>query len=74
MTYPDKELMEESLAKFDVQARSKFLAGIREHNPDGDRGLSRMSNDQIIAACREEIIDLWFYLSALEKNENNTGN
>ena len=64
----DEELMEEALEAFRWEARNKFLAGIREHNPDGTRGLARMDLDQKIQAIKDEIIDLWFYLAALEKD------
>ncbi len=60
--------MEEALEVFRWEARNKFLAGIREHNPDGTKGLSRMDLDQKIRAIRDEIYDLWFYLYALEKD------
>ena len=63
----DEEIMEEALAEFQKKARSKFLSGIKEHNPKGDKGLDRMTLEQRVKACREEIIDLWFYLFDLEK-------
>ena len=64
----DEELMEDALQKFKSEARSKFLKGILEHNPDGTRGLSRMHLLQKIDACKEEVIDLWFYLYAMEQD------
>ncbi len=39
----DEEIMEQALERFAKEAREKFMAGIREHNPDGSRGLSRMT-------------------------------
>ena len=68
----DEEIMEEALEEFAREGREKFMQGIREHNPDGTRGLARMSIDQKIRAIREEIYDLVFYLKALEKHEENT--
>ena len=63
----DEEMMENALAKFTDEARTKFMAGIREHNPDGTKGLSRMRLLSKIDACKEEVIDLWFYLYAIEQ-------
>lgn len=62
----DEILMEVALADFAVKARNKFKAGIKEHNPNGDKGLSRMTADQKLKAIREECIDLWFYIASLE--------
>ena len=64
----DEELMEDALEKFQSEAKSKFLKGILEHNPNGDKGLSRMHLLQKIDACKEEVIDLWFYLYAMEQD------
>jgi hypothetical protein len=63
----DEEILEEALERFAKEARRKFMAGIREHNPDGSRGLARMTLEQKIQSCREEVIDLWFYLNAMEE-------
>jgi hypothetical protein len=63
----DEELMEDALEQFQHHARAKFLKGIQEHNPNGDKGLSRMHMIQKIDACKEEVTDLWFYLYALEQ-------
>ena len=63
----DEEILEQALARFATEAREKFLAGIREHNPDGSRGLARMTLEQKIQSCKEEVIDLWFYLNAMEE-------
>jgi len=66
----DEQIMEQALERFAKEAREKFMAGIREHNPDGSRGLSRMTLEQKLRSCREEVMDLWFYLNAMEeKNE-----
>jgi len=59
--------MEQALERFAKEAREKFMAGIREHNPDGSRGLSRMTLEQKLRSCREEVMDLWFYLNAMEE-------
>ena len=65
----DKEIMEQALERFAKEAREKFMAGIREHNPDGSRGLSRMTLEQKLRSCREEVMDLWFYLNAMEEKK-----
>ena len=64
----DEDLMEDALEKFQSEAKSKFMKGILEHNPNGDKGLSRMHLLQKIDACKEEVIDLWFYLYAMEQD------
>ena len=63
----DEEIMEAALVAFAEKAREKFMQGIREHNPNGDKGLDRMTLEQRVSACKDEIIDLWFYLHELEK-------
>ena len=68
----DEEIMEEALEQFAQEGREKFMEGIREHNPDGTKGLARMSLDQKIKAIREEIYDLVFYLKALERHEDDS--
>jgi hypothetical protein len=62
----DKELMEEALQEFQGRARSKFIDGIFEHNPNGDKGICKMSFEDRIKNAKEEVIDLWFYLISLE--------
>ena len=64
---PDEQLRDEALASFAEKARAKFDAGIAEHNPDGDKGMCKMTIAQKMEACRDEVMDLWFYLHALEK-------
>ena len=65
----DKDLMEQALNCFEYDARQKFLQGVKEHNPNGDKGLERMTLKQKIKACQEEVIDLWFYLASIEEEE-----
>ena len=64
----DEELMENAIAKFNDEARTKFIKGIREHNPDGTKGLSKMRLLSKLDAVREECIDLWFYTYAMEQD------
>lgn len=65
----DKDLMEQALHCFEKRARHKFLQGVQEHNPDGDKGLERMTLSQKVQACQEEVIDLWFYLASIEQED-----
>ena len=64
----DLDLMEEALEEFLIEAKDKFIAGVKEHNPDGTKGLSRMEVRDKIKAIKEEIFDLWFYVYAIEKD------
>ena len=64
----DIELMKGALEKFQNEAEGKFLAGIREHNPDGSKGLSRMHILQKITALQEELIDAWYYCYSIEQD------
>ena len=63
----DELLMENALDQFQHLARQKFMAGIIEHNLDGTKGLDRMTLLQKVDACKEEVMDLWFYLYAMEQ-------
>ena len=65
----DLEMMENALLKFQSEARGKFMKGMAEHNPhnDGTRGLNRMTMLQKIDSAKEECIDSWFYLCAIEQ-------
>ena len=64
----DPEIRDAAGARFSIEFPRKFNAGIQEHNPDGAKGLARMSHTQLISAIREEIYDLYAYLQALENN------
>jgi len=61
----DEALRDKWLAQFQTEAHAKFTAGIEEHNPDGSRGMARMTSRQLAEAMREEAIDLYFYACAL---------
>ena len=58
----DEQIRDKGLAAFASRAAEKFNAGIREHNPDGSKGLSRMATLERIYAAQDEVMDLWFYL------------
>lgn len=63
----DEEIMEDALMDFAYYAKDKFMKGIKEHNSDGTKGLSRMSTQNLIKSIKDEIIDSWFYVSELER-------
>ena len=58
----DEQIRDKGLAEFKLRATRKFNAGIREHNPDGTKGLSRMATLERIHAAQDEVMDMWFYL------------
>lgn len=66
----DKRLMERALDEFQDRARKKFIDGIFEHNPEGDKGMCKMSFEDRIKNAKEEVIDLWFYLTSLQTQDN----
>ena len=63
----DPEIRDEIVNKFQAEFPVKFDNGTREHNPDGDKGLWRMSIPQLAHAVREEVYDLLAYVSTMEK-------
>tara|TARA_R100000808_G_C2062135_1_gene93108 strand:+ start:83 stop:406 length:324 start_codon:yes stop_codon:yes gene_type:complete len=63
----DPELRDLALAEFTRLAPAKFNKGMAEHNPDGTRGLMRMSPEQLVECIEEEIIDQWHYVAAVKK-------
>tara|TARA_B100001093_G_scaffold495372_1_gene539790 strand:- start:264 stop:539 length:276 start_codon:yes stop_codon:yes gene_type:complete len=62
----DRELMASAIKEFKKKAKKKFVNGIMEHNPKGDKGMCMMSMKDRIRCAKEEVIDLWFYLHSLE--------
>ena len=62
----DEELREVGLDEFAELARKKFDEGIREHNPNGERNLCRLTPLALIEQQKNEIIDQWFYVCSLE--------
>tara|TARA_A100001201_G_scaffold121403_1_gene105090 strand:+ start:178 stop:411 length:234 start_codon:yes stop_codon:yes gene_type:complete len=74
----DQQIRNRAVADFVTEGTAKFNAGIQEHNPNGDKGLDRMSKAQKLKAVKEEILDLWFYVTALaievERDENREDN
>lgn len=68
----DKFLMDQGLKEFKRKAKKKFLSGIKEHNPKGDKGMCVMSMKDRIKCAKEEVMDLWFYLCSIEEGINQT--
>lgn len=63
----DEEIRDLIRSEFDREFTKKFNAGIREHNPDGTKGLWRMEVPALIAAVKEEVHDLLAYITVIEK-------
>ncbi len=63
----DPEIRDEIVNQFSAEFPRKFNNGTREHNPEGDKGLWRMSIPQLAHAVREEVYDLLAYVSTMEK-------
>lgn len=61
----DQELRDQARELFTKEFTEKFNKGIREHNPDGDKGLWRMSKEQLVRAILEEVYDLFAYTFTL---------
>ena len=70
----DEALMKDALKEFKAKAKKKFLNGIKEHNPDGDKGMVMMSMKDRVSCAKDEVIDLWFYLHAIEQGVKQTRN
>ena len=47
----DEQIRDAGLTAFRMRAAEKFNLGIKEHNPNGDRGLIRMTRLQRIKAA-----------------------
>ena len=68
----DKVLMNSGLKEFKKKAKKKFMSGIEEHNPNGDKGMCMMSMQQRVSSAKEEVMDLWFYLCSIEDGIEDT--
>jgi len=62
----DEVLMKLALKEFKKKAKKKFMSGIKEHNPNGDKGMCMMSMKDRVSSAKEEVMDLWFYLCSIE--------
>jgi len=70
----DLNLMNLAIESFKVKARSKFIDGIFEHNPNGKKGMHLMDNNKCIESIQEEIVDLWFYVENLKNKISKLNN
>lgn len=62
----DEQLLDIGLARFEREGAAKFRAGIEEHNPAGTTPLCRLTARALLRQQKQEVIDAWFYLCALE--------
>ena len=62
----DPEIKRLALAHFVREAPKKFELGMLEHNPNGDKGMWRMTTEQLIDSAIEETIDQFHYLTVLK--------
>ena len=62
----DEQIRDAGLTAFRMRAAKKFNMGIKEHNPNGDKGMMKMTQLQRIKAAQEECMDTWFYLYTME--------
>lgn len=62
----DESLRDKAVARFNREFPQKFNKGMREHNADGQHGLTKMTPQQLFRAIREEVHDLYSYVEALE--------
>jgi len=69
MIMRDEDVREAAWRMFKIRFVAKFNKGIKEHNPNGDRGMIFMTSLQLIRAAQEECIDQWAYLFMLEMAE-----
>jgi len=68
----DPEIKRLALELFVREAPKKFDKGMIEHNPTGDKGMWKMSLEQLVDSALEENIDQFHYLTVLRlklKNE-----
>ena len=63
----DEEIRDASHERFNRLAKLKFNAGMKEHNPDGTKGLDRMPATELLDCFEEEIIDQWHYAFVLRR-------
>tara|TARA_Y100000296_G_C5124358_1_gene232071 strand:+ start:316 stop:522 length:207 start_codon:yes stop_codon:yes gene_type:complete len=63
----DPEIKRHALALFVKEAPRKFEMGMLEHNPEGDKGMWRMTAQQLVDAAIEETIDQFHYLVVLKE-------
>lgn len=70
----DREFERVALDLFRTQAEKKFREGNTEHSPDGRRPIVGIPPFTLIRHMKEEVIDQWMYICALEQrlllNEN----
>ena len=63
----DPEIKRLALAHFVREAPKKFELGMLQHNPNGDKGMWRMTLEQLVDSAIEENIDQFHYLVVLKQ-------
>ena len=63
----DPEIKRLALELFVREAPKKFDVGMLEHNPNGDKGMWRMTLEQLVDSAIEENIDQFHYLVVLKQ-------
>tara|TARA_B100000700_G_C15037938_1_gene853714 strand:- start:93 stop:338 length:246 start_codon:yes stop_codon:yes gene_type:complete len=63
----DPEIKRHALELFIKEAPKKFEVGMMEHNPKGDKGMWRMTTEQLVDSAIEETIDQFHYLYVLKE-------
>ena len=53
----DEQIRDAGLTAFKLRAAEKFNMGIKEHNPNGDKGLIKMTDLHRNKAAQEESMD-----------------
>ena len=69
----DEQIRDAGLTAFRLRAAEKFNMGIKEHNPNGDKDMTKMTQLQRIKSAQEECMDLWFYLYSMELEQLKRG-
>lgn len=61
MNKTDKELLDDLTCDFVTLAKEKYNRGVEEH------GGNMIMNPSLFKEAKHEIIDLWFYIGTLER-------
>lgn len=62
----DSDFLAKGIGKFALQYSSKFERGAIEHNPGDKEELALVNRPGQLTYAKEEVMDLWSYLHALE--------
>lgn len=62
----DKSLLEKSVNEFQAKAKKKIQKRIKKHNRNSKKEICMMSMKDRITSAKNEVLDLWIYLCAIE--------